>query len=102
MVWNTQTFVTLPGSSEPSHILQHVFLLPRFQDYGCKDTRRIALHVVPPVVVGIQVRLHTLSLGMTFHNIVHEMLQESPISAHGSERERFDPLANPFVAAFRA
>src|ERR1700722_19521790 len=102
MVMNAQTLVALPGAPELGHIFQQVLLLSWFQNYRCEDTGRIAFHVVPPVVVGIQVRLHALSLDMAFHDVVHEMLQESPLPAHGSEGERFDPLANSFVGALCA
>src|SRR5260370_30237679 len=55
-------------------------------------------HVIPSVVVRIQVRLHTLSLDVALHNIVNEVLQESPIPPEGSEGERLYAPTTPFVS----
>src|ERR1700756_395589 len=102
MVRNSQLLVPSFRPSELRHVLEQVFLLPRFEDYRFDRPRGIPFQVIPSVVVHIQVRLYALSFDMGLHDVIDEVPQESSISSERSERERLDASTASFVSVLRA
>jgi hypothetical protein len=84
VVRNSQPLVFLQGFPKLRHVLYQVFLLARFQYHRIQPPGRVALHTIPPVVIGIQI--HLVSHVGT-HHVVHKILQDSAFSPNRSEGE---------------
>src|SRR5262249_13748126 len=102
MVRDSQLLVSLFRSPKLPYVFQQVFLFSRLQNYRCQSTRQVALYVIPPFVVNVKVRLHTLSLKVAIPNIPDEAFHESSIPSERSEHQRFHAPASSFVCILSA
>src|SRR5215467_13485371 len=60
MIWNAKALVSVPGLAKLLDVFQQVLFLAWLQDDGIQDARGITLHVIPTIVISVQIRLHTL------------------------------------------
>src|SRR5450432_705052 len=102
MVGNAQALVALFGLSELRYIQHQVFLFTWLQDHRVQQSWSIAFHIVPTVIVNVQIRLHTLSLDVATHHVVHESLQKRAFSSQCPEGERLDPSRGSLPYVLRA
>src|SRR5579884_4150677 len=102
MVRNTKTRVPLLRSTKLRDVLQQVLFFPWFQNHRIQQTRRVAVNAIPPVVIYIQVRVHSLTLEMALHDIIHKALQTGAVPADRPKGKSFKTPARSFTRVLRA
>ena len=72
----------------PLGVKRYIVLLAGLQDDRIQEPRRVAFHMVPTVVVNVQVRLHAHSPSVAAHHVIHKLLQEDSLPPERAKSQR--------------